>query len=461
MSEVTVESTLRRCCRVLSDLDVLHFSRNGDLDSSAVTALREAVVSGPVSELFCTVVAPLVNELLAKSVPVKRAADVSPGQYLSAAITRPMRMSGMFTLLDDPDFFARLFTPSSLSDGAALTNGQTVLSAAGDDLGPSTSLRPTDDNLAARGNVTIPAHCRLMIVEALARNVAANRLLELRRLRDLRSRTISAGTPATPSSTAQIISVRKALDAIGSACESSGGMAGNNSVSSPAASRLKPATWTVSAVKLALDKVAKSIPVELLQPALQPRAPVSDKMGLLFDVHMEEYTLRRAALMARLQATLDTFCEAPEPTIERSALRALSEEFMRSLRAQPFLTVDHVVRLPRVAVLAAFAKVSGSAHRMSFPLRQIVIPNVPDRGGRVNTFGFDEKVAVSLHNANRDHAMKYASPARGGGGRGASRGGRAGGGASSQDASQAAAPSSNAHVDPNAVRGGQGGKWAR
>jgi hypothetical protein len=421
-------------------------------------SLCAIVSAGPASDRFCSIAASLVNGLLAKSVPSKRAADVSPAQFFQAAVVRPIRASGMLPLLDDPEFFAMFLV--TCDGGGDLGGGRTILSAAAEDLCVPlfvTQPPPSSEDY----QVNSPVICRLMIVEALAREVAANRLLEHRRLHGARARTRGPlSTSCKDSSSSSVPTTRKALDLLDQACRAALG-------ASAAPMLVGAANTTVESVQRSLTEVAKKVSSLHLQPVIQSLSPTADaKLRLLFEVHMEEYSGRRAALIARLTATLETFCEAPEAKIERSALRLLCDECLRSLSAQPRLSLGHVYATPRLAVLAAFSKISAT-HRMVFPMRDVVIPRVPDRGGRVNTFSFDEKVATAVSNANKDHARKYA----GGSGKGetgskslvpdSGRGDRDGRDKPIVDASQAAAPSSNAYVDPKAVRGGRGGRWSR
>ena len=478
--------------------------------------LPAAVAQGARSEPFCLLVGTLVNELLAKSVPLKRTPDVPPEQFMAQTVVRPMRQSNMFTVLDDPLFFADAILTLSTTTGHApifsaspaptptrgaaaaahdegassrSPNARTVLSASCDDMpapaatsdahtagGASRTATLAASSQSAAVVFSVPVLCRSMLLEALLMEVAANRLLEYRRVQTMRALTTGASTSlsiATHSSTAvhvgqPSLNVRKALEMLSSSCRAVEKSAAASSTASagpstPSGSGCPPPT--LSSLQASLAAIVQQIPFDSLQPVLPAlnRAQAS-KVEQIFHVLLEEYTLRRRTLITRLEATLSTFCDAPDAKIEKSALRLLCDECLRGIVLQPLLSIEHVRCFPKVGVLAAFAKISAT-HRMVFPLRHVVIPKVPDRGGRVNTFGFEDKVAVAVANADRDLARKYSSSNRGGGGGGGRTSNSSGHHGASPaagrgDASHSAAPSANAHVDPNAVRG-RGGRWSQ
>ena len=414
--------------------------------------LEEIFVLGPSSSDFCMIASTLVNELLGKSIPTRRGVDVTQLQFLSAVL-RPIKQSNMFPQFDDPEFFVAAVCSADSINRNRATGARTVFSAATDDLNATSG--PADGSTIVDKESAWVS--RFLIVDGLAREVTANRLLEYSRLHRMQKAHASSSSKPPEGDAAFKTgggrgSVRRAVNILQDTCTLI------TATSSPSASLVPGPDATVQSLKNALTAVAASVAPVKLQPVLDDPSSIDDrtmeKLRLLFDLELENYTLRRRALITRLEATLATFCEAKEAKLEKQALRLLCDECIAGLCPNPKLTIQHVLQCPKLAVLGAFQKISWAfSSRMSFPLRSLVIQKVPDRGGRVNTFGFDSRVAVAVSNANRDHAAKYSRGQRGGGG---------GGGASvaaAADASQAAAPSRNTHVDPGSVRG-RGGRWS-
>ena len=244
------------------------------------------------------------------------------------------------------------------------------------------------------------ADSRLAFLELLASEVAANRLMEYRRYAVQQDASLEDHLTAEDAAT-------MLLRSAGSSAKSDSNII----------------------VEL-VDNTLKSPDFKILNDPVVNRAclnpPQLELIAQAFNAMRDEHQLRRLVLIDRCQVTLGTFCDTSEATVDKSALRNLSRSAILRLSAEPLVAMDHIFRFPRLEILAAFEKVSSKV--TPFKLRNVRIQEVPDRGGRVNTFNFDGKIEAAKSKAEADlrnkstHASKDKDRARDDLARDASRG---------------------------------------
>ena len=133
-------------------------------------------------------------------------------------------------------------------------------------------------------------------------------------------------------------------------------------------------------------------------------------------IFLDEYKTRRQALIERCGETLATLAETQEASTDKVALRQKTALKLSCLTNQPAVGLASIFAVTPVDVASAFEK--SCTQTIGFNLRDFRVSNVPDRGGRVNTYNFDTKVTTATKKAddmmrgNRDTANKQKQQSR-------------------------------------------------
>jgi hypothetical protein len=198
-----------------------------------------------------------------------------------------------------------------------------------------------------------------------------------------------------------------------------------------------------------------------------------------------EYAERRAGACARYSQTLGSLASSTAASLDREALAALAQTDLARVRALIAPRIGAAVESAADAALAAvrgftklhLAALTGTVRhrrndRCEFRLRNMLIPQVPDRGGRVNTFNFDREVGAAVRRADMDLRRKYGhggdrwgrhGRSGGHGGGGGSGGGGGGGGFGARHADPAAPAMPSAAAVSQAAQGirSDAGNWGK
>jgi hypothetical protein len=121
---------------------------------------------------------------------------------------------------------------------------------------------------------------------------------------------------------------------------------------------------------------------------------------------MKEYAERRRAARSRFAQTLLSMSTSTSASLDKVELRRRGDSELALLGETPNVGTakSELSSMRRVELLELVGSARNKKQATNFTLRNKIIPEVPDRGGRVNTHNFDRKVEVATHKA--DMAMK-------------------------------------------------------
>ncbi|KAJ9470190.1 hypothetical protein DIPPA_03833 [Diplonema papillatum] len=265
---------------------------------------------------------------------------------------------------------------------------------------------------------------RRYLIEYLAAEVQANRMLECKLLEETgQELDLSTGRDRE----------KNVLSSLRSICETCG------------YTSAKTGTGVLKRVQVELAERCKSVPPAMLEPVLKEDdvpLEISEFVRNVFNIMLVMYSKRKAAVLRRTQGTLLAFQWSDKPGLDLFNLKNKCDSLFQILSSKPAVGVSCLYCVTHLNLYISCCSCAGDKDVdiiLKSQAKRFVMPQVPDRDGRVNSYNAEDRLEQDIERANRSmkthtkdrtRAVGFAGQdkgKKGGKGKGKGKGGKGGG----------------------------------